>query len=320
MKDDDESSRKNESLTDSDTTSDIDLLPVVPCSSFPLVSKKLGSDHWTTSELGSLISRATAHVYRMIIAPHSEGGLKDFFHDNCHLHNQEISNFLASLTSENETNLDNHHQQINNIITTLYDKYQNHINIILSDFLMNDNFTLTEILSLKNYQCHHDNHLSPPSSTPPPPPSVSISSQSTESSPPSNYNMSGGALRQINKLSNISTFKYFVKLLSKSFHEIQTETKSNSSQSETDDALQLEELTEITKFEAELCVASKYINIDTNEVKSKVSSLQYECKTMQKRGRKKENTNKHEIEKETEREGKRVKFYWGDHMYKMSYK
>ncbi len=41
--------------------------------------------HWSTTEKGALVARATAHVYRIIIAPHGQGGMKDLIENNCHL-------------------------------------------------------------------------------------------------------------------------------------------------------------------------------------------------------------------------------------------
>jgi hypothetical protein len=41
--------------------------------------------HWSATEDGALVARATAHVYRAIIATQSQGGMKDFLEEKCSL-------------------------------------------------------------------------------------------------------------------------------------------------------------------------------------------------------------------------------------------
>ena len=41
--------------------------------------------HWSTTEEGALVARATAHVYRAIIASQRQGGMKDFLEEKCSL-------------------------------------------------------------------------------------------------------------------------------------------------------------------------------------------------------------------------------------------
>ena len=41
--------------------------------------------HWSTTEDGALVARATAHVYRAIIASQQQGGMRDFLEEKCGL-------------------------------------------------------------------------------------------------------------------------------------------------------------------------------------------------------------------------------------------
>jgi hypothetical protein len=53
-----------------------------------LLPPKPGSEekkHWSTTENGALVARATAHVYRAIVASQTQGGMKDFLEEKCAL-------------------------------------------------------------------------------------------------------------------------------------------------------------------------------------------------------------------------------------------
>ena len=41
--------------------------------------------HWSVTEEGSLVARATAHVYRAIVASQSQGGMRDYLNEKCGL-------------------------------------------------------------------------------------------------------------------------------------------------------------------------------------------------------------------------------------------
>ena len=53
-------------------------------SSSSFLPPKPGSEekkHWSTTEDGALVARATAHVYRAIVASQTQGGMRDFLEE-----------------------------------------------------------------------------------------------------------------------------------------------------------------------------------------------------------------------------------------------
>mmetsp|Transcript_2745 Transcript_2745/g.4126 ORF Transcript_2745/g.4126 Transcript_2745/m.4126 type:complete len:219 (+) Transcript_2745:37-693(+) len=83
-------------------------------------------DHWSTTENGALMARATSFIYRKIIASELEGGLKNFFEENCQIF----------LNSEGEQQLD---------YMDLYRDYERHIDRFLDEFAKHEELTAVEV-------------------------------------------------------------------------------------------------------------------------------------------------------------------------------
>jgi hypothetical protein len=47
------------------------------------MAEKKKEKHWSTTEKGAIVARATSFLHRRIIAPFEEGGLKEFFEKHC---------------------------------------------------------------------------------------------------------------------------------------------------------------------------------------------------------------------------------------------
>lgn len=98
---------------------------------------KPGSDekkHWSTTEDGALVARATAHVYRAIVASQTQGGMQDFLLEKCDL--------FKDLSGEQSLEC-----------TVAFQKYEKHIDASLDEFASSEGKTCVEVLNAAERIC-----------------------------------------------------------------------------------------------------------------------------------------------------------------------
>jgi hypothetical protein len=87
------------------------------------------SAHWSTTPDGALLARATNTVYKKLISPSTEGGLKEFFENNCH-------KFVG--LADGEFVLEH---------MDLYQMYEKSLERILDDFAQTEKISYADLIS-----------------------------------------------------------------------------------------------------------------------------------------------------------------------------
>lgn len=95
-------------------------------------TKKEGKPkHWSTTPKGSLVARATTHVYHLITASEGEGGCKEFFEKHCLLFERD----------------DNSADELRLETMDVFKQYENRLETILEDFAASEHCTPTELMA-----------------------------------------------------------------------------------------------------------------------------------------------------------------------------